>query len=87
MKVENRSEGSRFFTRNNMKFAGDTMANYGVRKTLVRTNYDANDNWVGKDGGMEVEAWELYRKRPVKMGLQSSSYFACDDFRQVHPAI
>jgi hypothetical protein len=52
---ETKQNNTLFFSRNNMKWAKDTMANYGVR-----------------DAG---EYWELYRKRPVKMGLQTSHYF------------
>ena len=53
-----------FFTRNNMKFAGDTMKNYGVR--------DTGSNW------------ELYRRCPVKHGLNSSAYFDKVTFKQVY---
>lgn len=48
-----------FFSRKTMKFFGDTMKNYGVRT-------------FKKDG---KTIYELYRKRPVKHGLNSSSYF------------
>jgi len=49
-----------FFCRENMKFAGDTMQNYGVRHAGINNG---------------VECWELYRKRPVKHGLKTSVYF------------
>jgi hypothetical protein len=52
-----------FFTRDTMKFFGDTMRNYSVR-----------------DLG---NVWELYRKRPVKHGLQSSAYFDKQTFQRV----
>ena len=41
---------SHYFDRKTMQFFGDTMRNYGVRKTEI--------------GGVPV--WELYRKKPVK---------------------
>ncbi len=64
---------SHFFDRESMRFFGDYMSNYGARKATVITH-----------GSPEpVECWELYRKRPVKHGLQASAYFARDDFRQV----
>lgn len=72
---------SHFFDRSSMKFFGDTMANYGVRSDVIRTEYDENGNYV-KDG-VEVEVWELYRKRAVKHGLKDSAYFAKDDYRKV----
>lgn len=53
-----------FFTRNTMRFFGDTMRNYGVRSAVVET-LDSKS----------VDVWELYRRRPVKHGLQSSAYF------------
>jgi len=62
---------SHFFTRATMKFFGDNMKNYGVRSATIET-----------DSG-PVECWELYRRRPVKHGLQSSAYFRKDDFSRV----
>ena len=58
---------SHFFDRKTMKFFGDTMRNYGVRKAEIEG----------------VDVWELYRKRPVKHGLQSSAFFRVSDFKQV----
>ena len=58
---------SRFFSRENMRFAGDTMRNYGVRLTTI-------------NGGVQV--FELYRRKPVKCGLQSSAYFLAGTFSQ-----
>lgn len=75
--------GSNFFDRNSMKFFGDRMSNYGVRETEVTTNYDASDNYV--ENGVTVKVWELYRKHPVKHGLQKSSYFDKTTFARVHP--
>jgi hypothetical protein len=56
-----------YFTRSSMRFAGDTMKNYGVTTATVN--------------GREV--WELYRRRPVKHGLQASAYFDKQTFAQV----
>ena len=66
-----------FFTRKTMSFFGDTMKNYGVKSSTVDT-YSTNCYTVEK-----VDVWELYRKRPVKHGNQSSAYFAKDTFKQV----
>ena len=63
---------SLFFSRENMRFAGDTMRNYGVRAVCV---LDA--------GRTRVAAWELYRKKPVKNGLQQSAYFDQTTFKRV----
>lgn len=60
--------GSYFFDRATMKFFGDTMANYGTYGTTI--------------GGRAVIA--LYRKRPVKYGLQSIAYFDAVTFEQVY---
>jgi len=49
----------KYFSRSTMKFFGDTMRNYGVRR-----------HWV--DGDLFIE---LHRKRPVKHGLCTSRYF------------
>jgi len=70
--IESIHPRSRFFSRENMKFAGDTMANYGVRSAVVLSNT-----------GDTVKCWELYRKRPVKHGLQTSAYFCQSTYRQL----
>lgn len=82
--IESRGAESHFFTRKTMQFFGDTMRNFGVRAATVRTAYNAAGDYVGPDG-IEVPAWELYRKHAVKHGLRSSHYFARDDFRQLYP--
>lgn len=71
--IENAGNDSRFFTRRTMQFFGDTMANYGVR--------DAGA--IETESGEILEAWELYRKQPVKHGLKSSAYFNKANFRRV----
>jgi hypothetical protein len=81
--VENAGHESHFFTRKSMSFFGDTMRNYGVCSATVRTNYDADGNYVG-ESGVEIEVWELYRKHPVKHGNQESAYFDKASFRRVH---
>jgi hypothetical protein len=82
--IETRDENSHFFTRKTMQFFGDTMRNYGVRKTVITTQYDANGEYTDQNG-VQVECWELYRKRPVKHGNNGSAFFACDGFRQLFP--
>lgn len=71
--VEAAGKEPHFFTRKTMQFFGDTMRNYGVRRTTI-------DTWT-EDG---VEVWELYRKRPVKHGLLSSAYFEVNTFTRRH---
>lgn len=71
-KVEETRSSSKFFTRENMEFAGDTMSNYGVIETTIETWTDDKP----------VEVYELYRKRPVKYGLMKSAYFRKDTFEQ-----
>ena len=58
---------SHYFDQKTMKFFGDTMRNYGVRKTEIEG----------------VAVWELYRKRPVKHNQQRSAFFRATDFQQV----
>ena len=62
-----------YFTRQTMKFFGDTMKNYGVCSAVVDTYTQE-----------KVDCWELYRKRPVKHGLQSSAYFDKITFERVY---
>lgn len=68
--------GGTHFSRSNMRFFGDRMANYGVRYATVDTYSD----------GL-VEVWELYRKRRVNGGLESSAYFCPLTFARVHPKV
>ncbi|CUR44225.1 hypothetical protein VCM_00006 [Pseudomonas phage VCM] len=84
--VQTNNTESHYFDRSSMKFFGDTMANYGVRSAEVVTNYDANGDWVGAEGGVTVQVWELYRKRAVKHGLKDSVYFDKATFVRVYPA-
>jgi|KBSMisStandDraft_5_1062788.scaffolds.fasta_scaffold1183956_3 hypothetical protein len=63
-----------FFTRESMRFFGDTMANYAVtREPVTFKTYS----------GETVTAWELRRKRPVKHGLRAPAYFDVETFRKV----
>ena len=62
-----------FFTHKTMKFFGDTMRNYGVRSAKIDQQDEKN-----------IDAWELYRRKPVKMGLWSSAYFRKDNFHKIH---
>lgn len=84
--VENSGGESYFFDRKTMKFFGDTMRNFGVRSAVVRSNYDVDGNWSSEEG-VDVECWELYRKRPVKCGNKSSAYFDKATFKRIHPKI
>lgn len=63
-----------FFTRETMKFFGDTMRNYGVRKAREIDTISG-----------PVLAYELTRKRPVKHGLQASTFFDAVSFSRVFP--
>lgn len=64
---------SHFFNRSTMQFFGDTMKNYGVCKVVVRNSM-----------GVNVMAWELYRRQPVKHGIKSSTYFNTEDFKIIN---
>lgn len=81
--VESAGHESHFFTRKTMSFFGDTMRNYGVRKTEILTIYDDEGNYAGPEGRI-VEVYELYRKQAVKHGLKSSAYFNAKTFQRVH---
>ena len=69
LKAHVEARGSHYFTRQNMRFAGDTMRNYGVRAATIN--------------GAQV--WELYRKRAVKRGMKHSAYFDAQTFERVFP--
>lgn len=67
--VENSGSNPYFFTRKTMKFFGDTMRNYGVCSATINSHSEGN-----------IKVWELYRRKPVKHGLNSSTYFRKSDF-------
>jgi hypothetical protein len=64
-----------FFTRDTMKFFGDTMRNYGVRGPFIIVN----------NLGKKVSVMELYRKKAVKYGLSNSAYFNVEDWSREFP--
>ena len=74
LKILTKETSPYFFTPKTMRFFGDTVKNYGVRQCKIDT-YNEKD----------VSVWELYRKRPVKHGMQSSAYFRAGTFEQVFP--
>lgn len=67
-------EEAHFFNRKTMKFFGDRMSNYGVTGATINTDTEQN-----------VEVWELYRKQPVKYGLNKSAYFDKKTYKQRFP--
>lgn len=81
--LKQRTNETHFFDRKTMQFFGDSMRNYGVRSTTIRVDYNVNGDYI--KGGEEIEAWELYRKLPVKHGLKSSAYFRKDTFSRTFP--
>lgn len=78
-KVQEAGHDPYFFSRENMRFFGDTMRNYGVRTDYVEVQ-GMHDPYPQK-----IEVWELYRKHPVKHGNQSSAYFCKQTLRRVFP--
>jgi hypothetical protein len=81
--VESHYHDRYFFTRDTMKFFGDTMRNYGVRDGgIFQTHWDDDGNKYSETT-RPIEVWELYRKHPVKHGLQDSAYFDKKTFKRV----
>ena len=71
---EHHQPHSYFFTRKTMKFFGDTMNNYGVR---------AQTETIETPCGDKHKCYVLYRRKPVKHGLQSDAYFDVQTFEKV----
>ncbi len=72
--VESAGKQPYFFSRKTMKFFGDTMKNYGVRNVIQAVNAS----------GETVPVVELYRRNPVKHGLQSSTFFNAVTWNREH---
>lgn len=81
--LSSKGKETHFFDRETMRFFGDKMANFGVRRVRVSYGDEVNPQ-TGRYELQECDAWELYRRRPVKHGLHSSHYFRADNFRQIH---
>jgi len=64
----NNFPNSTFFNRTNLRMTGDSMSNYAVRGYAI---------------GDGVECWELYRKKPVKLGRTASAYFDKATYKQL----
>lgn len=64
-----------WFSRKNMQFAGDTMANFGSYSVTVQTY-----------SGDVVECWCIYRKRKTSKGAPAGAvaYFDKATFKVVH---
>ena len=80
--IECTGKEKHFFDSKTMKFWGDTMKNYGVRSVSVLAQF--NDAGEYSEEGFQTEAWELYRKRPVKHGMNKSTYFRKSDYSRIH---
>ena len=80
--IECTGKENHFFDRKTMKFWGDTMKNYGVRSVAVLAQF--NEQGEYNEEGYLTEAWELYRKHPVKHGMQKSAYFRKSDYSRIH---
>lgn len=84
--------GSLRFEAGTMRYWGDSMQNYGVRRRSV-TCFDWNEakdtvarNRAGEPKLITVNAWELYRKEPVNFGVQTSLFLHPDTFKIIHEA-
>ena len=83
--VERHGNCPHFFERDTMRFFGDTMANYGVRRVTGTPHSTALAGYYGLSPDEDtVEAYELYRRRPVRHGLQDSAYFHPVTFARLH---
>ena len=74
-----------FFTRETMRFFGDTMGNYGVRDGGTMPSHWDDTGCNYSENPHIIEVWELYRKHPVKHGLQASAYFDKKTFSRIFP--
>ena len=74
--VQSAGHESFFFDRGNMRFFGDTMRNYGIRQPREITT----------NTGETAQAFELFRRRPVRHGLKESAFFCASTFRRLFTA-
>ena len=72
-----------FFTRDTMRFFGDTMSNYGVQDGGAMPYHRDDEVTNYSEELRTIEVWELYRKRSVKHGLRDSAYFDKKTYKRV----
>ena len=78
-----RDPQSHFFDRKTMQFFGDRMANFGLRRTTIICSWDDLGNYA--EEGVKVPVYELYRHKPVHLGLKTSAYFRRDNLKFIQP--
>lgn len=83
--VEQSNDDSKFFSRENMKFAGDTMKNFGVHQNVVPVGV-TYENGICTEF-KSVKVWELYRKNATRKGFGGSFYFNRVDYTRVYPLL
>lgn len=64
-----------------LKYKVQETGSYFFDRSSMKFFGDRMSNYGVRSAG---ENWELYRKRAVKHGLQSSSYFNKTTFKKVH---
>lgn len=74
---EQLNPASVFFSRDTMKFLGDTMRNYSVRQPRE----------IVTPCGDKVLAYELVRRHAVKHGIDRSAWFDAATLQVRHPAL
>lgn len=82
--IETTGHESHFFDRETMRFFGDSMSNFGVRAVTVLAMGDTVNPDSGKYEMQSVDAWEIYRRHPVKHGLKGSHFFDRNTFKKLH---
>jgi hypothetical protein len=73
---EKNNPSGHFFDRSTMHFFGDTMRNFGV------TDGGKYNVWSEK-GIVELEVWDLYRKKPVRGMHGHLAYFRKDNGHEI----
>jgi hypothetical protein len=68
--------GSYYFSRETLRFFGDTMRNFAV--------YGPKD--VTQRDGTKVKAWQLWRKRATKLAAGHVAYFDTTTYEHVSAA-
>jgi hypothetical protein len=75
--IESSRDDSHFFSKENMRFSGDSMGNFGVAGPIPMTNPMDSKAPV-------ILAWELYRRRANRKGLTGSTFWSVESTRQLH---
>ena len=78
-----KKQGGYWFTRKTMAFFGDTMRNLSFYKSIFKSEWDIDGNWLGEGKTRIFEGYVVYRKNKTSKGAPAKNLavFEVNTFR------